>query len=310
MKKKILWIIIALVVIIAVYRIGTRIIEKIKQPAKQEETRIVPVKAAAAQLVDMTESLKLSGDIRGVEVVNIFPQVSGKVQEILVTEGQKVRKNQTIIKINRDIVGMKYMPAIVDSPITGYVGIILVDRGMMVLPSTPLMQVVNMNKVEAVVQLIEENINRVRTGMTALIKVEAFPERTFSGLVYKKSAVLDSASRTQEVYILIDNPGLLLKHGMFAEVEIIISKRSNILAVPVDSIMKDDKGNFFVYLVEKGVAKRSKVVTGLTVNNYTEIKQGLANNSLVVTLGKENIADGEKLKIYRDDVSDPEHKGQ
>ncbi|MBN2402709.1 MAG: efflux RND transporter periplasmic adaptor subunit [Spirochaetes bacterium] len=306
MKKKIIWGIIIIIAAAALFRIGLFVKQKLFPEVKIEEKHVVPVKAAGARIIDMTESIKLTGDIKGIEVVNVFSQVPGKVQEILIKQGQKVFKNQTIIKINRDIVGMEYMPAIVESPISGYVGNIMVDRGMTVQPSTPLAQVVNMSSVEAVVQIIEEDINRVQTGMSAIIKVEAFPGRTFTGHVYKKSAVLNSVSRTQEAHILISNAGLDLKHGMFADVEIIAGKRTNILAVPVDSVMKDEKDNAFVYTVEDNIAKKRNVVTGLTVKDFTEIKEGLSKNSVVVTLGKENISDGEYLKVYRDDIPGPE----
>lgn len=302
MRKKIIYGIIIIVGLVAVYRMGAFVLEKVNPEAEKEEIHTVPVKATAVTRKDMTNSIELTGDIIGTEVVNVFSQVPGKVQEILMKEGQKVWKGQTVIKVNRDIVGMDYMPAIVESPITGYVGSLMVDRGMSIAPSTPLAQVVNMSSVEAVVQIMEEDINRVRTGMTARIGVEAFPNRTFAGRVYKKSAVLNAASRTQEVHILINNPGTKLKHGMFADVQIILGRRKNVLAVPVDAVMKDEKEGAFVYVVENDIAHRKMITTGLTVDNFTEVKDGIGTDAVVVTLGKENISDGEHLKVYREDL--------
>ena len=302
MTKKIIYAIIIIVSILALYRIGAFVVKKISPNEKAEEIHTVPVKAVAVTRKDMVNSIKLTGDIIGTEVVHVFSQVPGKIQEILVKEGQKIWKGQTIIKINRDIVGMDYMPAIVESPISGYVGSLMVDRGMTVAPSTPLAQVVNMSSVEAVIQIMEENINRVKTGMTAKINVEAFPNRTFTGRVYKKSAVLNAMSRTQEVHILINNTGQELKHGMFADVEIVLGHIKNVLAVPVDSVMQDEKENSFVYTVVNNIAEKKQVSIGLTVDNYTQIKEGLKPDDVVVTLGKENISDGEHLKIYREDI--------
>ncbi|MFW5861574.1 MAG: efflux RND transporter periplasmic adaptor subunit [Spirochaetota bacterium] len=306
MRKKIIYGIIIIVGIVAVYRIGTFVMDKINPEAKKEEVRTVPVKATAVIRKDMVDSIKLTGDIIGTEVVNVFSRVPGKVEEILVKEGQKVWKGQTVIKVNRDIVGMDYMPAIVESPINGYVGSLMVDRGMSIASSTALAQVVNMSSVEAVVQLMEEDINRVQPGMTAKIGVEAFPGRAFAGRVYKKSAVLNAASRTQEVHILINNPGTKLKHGMFADVEIILGRRKNVLAVPVDAVMRDERESAYVYVVEKDIARRKMIETGLTVDNFTEVKSGLGQDAVVVTLGKENISDGEHLKVYREDQPNEE----
>lgn len=302
MRKKIIYGIIIIVGLVALFRIGTFVMEKINPEEKEEEIHTVPVKATAVTRKDMVSSIKLTGDIIGTEVVNVFSQVPGKVQEILVKEGQKVWKGQTVIKVNRDIVGMDYMPAIVESPINGYVGSLMVDRGMSIAPSTPLAQVVNMSSVEAVVQIMEEDINQVKTGMTAKIGVEAFPGSTFIGRVYKKSAVLNAASRTQEVHILIKNPGTKLKHGMFADVEIILGRRKNVLAVPVDAVMRDEREIPFVYVVENNIARKKVIATGLTVEYFTQVKKGLGPDAVVVTLGKENISDGEHLKVYREDL--------
>jgi multidrug efflux pump subunit AcrA (membrane-fusion protein) len=302
MKKKLLWAIIILIVLAAIYRIGVFVMGKVNPKKQAEEQHTVPVKASGAVIMDMTESLRLTGDIKGIEVVHVFSQVPGKVQEILIRQGQRVSRNQVVMRINRDIVGMDYMPAIVESPISGYVGTVLVDRGMTIAPSTPLAQVVNMSSVEAVVQIIEEDINRVKAGMAALVSVEAFPGRTFPGRVYKKSAVLNAASRTQEAHILVNNASLELKHGMFADIEIIIGKRGDLLAIPVDSVMRDEKDNAYCYAVENDTARKKPIVTGLTVRNFVEVRKGLDRNAVVVTLGKENVSDGERLKVYRDDA--------
>lgn len=48
------------------------------------------------------------------------------------------------------------------------------------------------------------------------------------------------------------------------------------------------------------------VETGLSFNNYIEIKKGVEKESVVVTLGKENVSDGENLKVYHDDLQKSE----
>ncbi|MBN2041594.1 MAG: efflux RND transporter periplasmic adaptor subunit [Spirochaetes bacterium] len=303
MKKKIVIIIIAVVALVAVYRIYNFITTKAnKNNGAVPEEREIPVKAVAVKQIDMVESMNYTGDIVGTEVVNVFSQVPGKIKQINATEGQHVNKGQTLFKIDRDIVGMDYMPAIVDSPITGYIGKVMVDKGVTVSPASPLAQVVNMNDVEAVIFIIERNINKIKLGMTAEVKVATFRDRVFYGKVYKKSAVVDPVNRTLEVHILLDNKNLLLKHGMFADVKIIIDKKNNTLAVPVDSIMMDENNNFYVMLAKDGKAVKRNVKTGIDFESYTEILSGLTVNDVVVTLGKENVTNGSRLLVYREDV--------
>jgi multidrug efflux pump subunit AcrA (membrane-fusion protein) len=249
-KKKILILVLLVIGGLVVYRTGQFVNKRFFNDSAAEdsaEKKTIPVKAVAVGTRDLSDVLKMTGNIIGREVVKVFPPVQGKIMQILTREGQAVGYKQVLFTIDRDVVGMEYKPAIVESPITGFVGEILVDRGMTVTMSTPLAQIVNMDTVEGVINLMEEDINRVQLGMQAKIRVSAYPDRVFTGTVYKKSAVLNQASRTQETRIALANPGLVLRHGMFADIEIVTRVRKSALAVPVDAIFEDKQGRTCVY---------------------------------------------------------------
>lgn len=300
--KTILTVIVVIIAIIATYRLVVFIGNKIKPKQVTEEERVIPVKASKAIRMDITKTLNLSGDIVGKEVVHVFSQVPGKVMEILVKEGQFVKKGQILFRVDRDIVGMEYMPAVVESPLSGYVGTVMVDRGMSISPQTPLAQVVTMNQVEAVAQLIEEQINMVQIGMKAKVRVDAYPNTYFYGTVYRKNAVLDAASRTQEVRILIDNHELKLRHGMFADIQIQMGAAKNAVVIPVDSILSDSSGNYYVYTVVDNKAFKQMVKPGFSLKNVTEVLSGIKEGDVVVTLGKENVGHGDKLLVYMEEI--------
>ena len=302
MKKRILYVLLILIAGVVLYRLVMFSLSKLSPVEKQVRMRKIPVKAVAAKRMDMVKTIKLTGDIVGTEAVKVFSQVPGKVHSILIKEGQRVSKGSTLFRINRDIVGMEYMLAIVESPINGYVGEIMVDRGMTIAPTTPLAQVVNMYTVEAVVRIMEEKINLIQVGMTGVVTVEAFPGKEFVGRVYKKSAVLNQLSHTQEVRIAIKNSDLALKHGMFADVSIVIGRKKNALAVPVDSLISDKTGKNYVFKVVGGKAVQQGVTMGITVEDFTEILSGLTPGDLIITLGHENVASGDELIVYREDL--------
>lgn len=303
MKK----VIIAVLIIIAgigIYRVIEFAAEKMEPEKTEEIEKGVPVKAVAAEKIDILNKLKLSGNIVGIEVVNVFSQVAGKINNILIREGDRVAKGGVLFKIDRDIVGMEYRLAVVESPINGYVGKIMVDRGMTIAPATPLAEIVNMSEVEAVVRLMEEDINKVKTGMEARIKTNTYPDEVFPGVVYKKSAVLDPVSRTQEVRIRIENRSLKLKHGMFADVEIILNKLDSAVVVPEDSVFRAVDGSNVVYKVVNNKAIRQKVVKGVSHDNLIEIVKGVKAGDVIITLGRENIQDGDSLIVYRENLKE------
>ncbi len=301
-KRKNILIAIAVVFsLLILYRFGERIHHWVTGGEQKETISEVPVRVQTAERTDLRKKLRLTGDVKGSEVVNLFAQVPGKIRNIRVKEGDRVVKGQTVMTINRDIVGMHYMPAIVESPITGYVGSVLVDRGMTVTQTIPLGQVVSMDQVEVIVYIIEEQINQVKLGMEAEIHVQAFPDRVFNGRVTKKSAVVDPVSRTQKVHINLINRDLSLRHGMFATVYIITDVREDVVVIPVDSLMQDREGTWYVYLAVDKKAVRRDVKSGLRVENSIEIREGLKEGDQIINLGKENVSEGDVLIIYREE---------
>lgn len=300
--KTILTLIVIIIALIGTYRLVVFVINKLKPKQVVQEEHVIPVKAVKAIKMTMVKTLNLSGDIVGKEVVHVFSQVPGKVMEILVKEGQYVKKGQVIVKVDRDIVGMEYLPAVVESPISGYVGTVMVDKGMSISPQTPLVQVVTMNQVEAVAQLIEEQINMVQIGMKARITVDAYLNTFFYGTVYRKNAVLDAASRTQEVRALIDNKDLKLRHGMFADIQIQLGTAQNAVVIPVDSILSDSVGNYYVYTVVDNKAFKQSIKPGFSLKGISEILSGINVGDVVVTLGKENVGHGDKLLVYMEEI--------
>ena len=117
MKRTIIIVIIVAVSALAVYRIGVFVNKTIKAKADIQADKRIPVRGAAVGRKNMVEKLKLTGDIVGEDAVMVYSQVPGKVEVINVREGQKVVRGQVLFKINRDVVGMEYLPAPVESPL-------------------------------------------------------------------------------------------------------------------------------------------------------------------------------------------------
>ena len=79
----------------------------------------------------------------------------------------------------------------------------------------------------------------IRAGMPVNVTVEAFPGRTFEGTVEKvePQAVVNQNVTMFPVIIRLDNRGGLLRPGMNAEVEILISEATDVVLVPNNAIV-------------------------------------------------------------------------
>jgi HlyD family secretion protein len=84
----------------------------------------------------------------------------------------------------------------------------------------------------------ETDVGNVRAGQTAAVTVDAFPQRSFAGQVEKiePQAVVQQSVTMFPVLISISNEDRLLMPGMNGEVTMLVERREDVTAVPVDAV--------------------------------------------------------------------------
>jgi len=99
------------------------------------------------------------------------------------------------------------------------------------------------------------------------------------------------------VEVKIDNSTNKIKPGMFANVRLVLSDKTNVLTLPLDAVMKKD-GKDFVYTLDKdNVAHKQAVTTGVQDEAQIEIKNGLSDGMQVVVKGQQFIDDNSKVNV-------------
>jgi RND family efflux transporter MFP subunit len=141
-------------------------------------------------------------------------------------------------------------------------------------------------KIEVMVP--EQDFVHLRAGQIAHVKTDAYPDTVFEGTIFTVNPALNRMSRTSRVAIEIKNDKDKLKPGMFARVEIVTNSLKNVLAVPSTAIITRD-GEPHVFTVENNAApftttpKLARVKTGMVTNDYTQILEGIDENTFVLT---------------------------
>jgi HlyD family secretion protein len=202
------------------------------------------------------------------------------------------------------------------APMTGTVSMLLVELGERVagtnlMAGTELMRVADLSRMEAQVQVNENDIPRVKLGDTALIEVDAYLDQKFKGIVTEiaNSAKTTGVSADQvtnfDVKILVlpqsyqklvdagdKNP---FRPGMSATVDIRTQSKSDVLAVPIQSVTtRTDTTKISVTPSEKDIrtlvfvtdgkyALAKDVKTGIQDNSYIEILSGVDVNDKVIS---------------------------
>jgi multidrug efflux pump subunit AcrA (membrane-fusion protein) len=312
MKKFVVILIVLVAVILIIYRAHV-VMEKNRLIETRLEKTITPVEVELVKRGDLSLSLNLMGDVKGVEEADIFPKASGKLVEMKVKEGDPVNKDQVLAIVDRDVEGLKYQPLEVTSSLSGTVGKVYLDAGAEVTPPSPapsmgtaLVQVINMDKVKVVVYAVEEELKDLRLGQKTEIKVDAYPDRTFSGNITLISPVVNQLSRTASVEITLANPDHLLKPGMYAQVKVSLGEKKNIILIPSYAVLQQELVKK-VFVVNQGKAVSQTVASGVTQNGWVEITSGLAENDSLIVSGQNLVKANEPVKVIT--ASGSEEKG-
>ena len=192
------------------------------------------------------------------------------------------------------------------SPVDGTVVSRNVDVGQTVAASfqTPTLFLVakDLTKMQVDSNVSESDIGGVMLGQRATFKVDAFPERDFEGKVaqVRQAPITVQNVVTYDVVVNVDNPELLLKPGMTANVNIVTARAKDVVRLPIDALRfvphghaedangaqaADVPGTQTTVWVPKGHRlKPVSITTGLSDGTWVEMKEGdLVNGDLVVT---------------------------
>jgi HlyD family secretion protein len=196
-------------------------------------------------------------------------------------------------------------------------------------PGTEMLTVADLSKMEATVDVDENDVVLIAIGDTAKIHVDAFSDRTFKGVVTQigNSAVTKGTGTQDEVVnfevkVLILNPENKLRPGMSCDANIETKTKANVLSVPIQSVtarvdkpvvtgddqdQKKEKVNKsikpieVVFLVKDNKAKKVEVKTGISDDTYIEIESGLTENNEVINgpykAISKDLDDGSKISI-------------
>ncbi|UCB45337.1 MAG: efflux RND transporter periplasmic adaptor subunit [Spirochaetota bacterium] len=255
-----------------------------------------PVAVTKAKRGAISESLIFNGEIIPVTEVNIFTTVPGKVKEILVKEGDRVKKGDILVYIDRSEAGLTFAPTPVESTIDGVVKSVMAEIGAYSTPQMPLFQIIDMDTVEFVVRIPEKYIYKIKRGLSGEISVVAYPDRKFYGKVTKLSPVVDAMSRTQEVRLRIDNPRHTLKPGMFGDVKLLIRTMKDMVIIPLQAVI-DRGGRDVIFVVNDGKALEIEPVLGIREGDKIAIEEGLTEGATVIVIGQQNVNTDDKVNI-------------
>ena len=171
-----------------------------------------------------------------------------------------------------------------------------VRSGQYVTPDTQLMQLSGFASVWVTTEVFEKQADWVGIGDIAELEVSALPGKIFKGKVDFVSPDLDTMTRSQQVRLRFDNPGEILKPGMFADAHIYASLIPNAVSIPTEALIRTAEGERVVVALSGGVFDVLPVTTGIESGDRVQIISGLKPGEHVVTSGQFLLDSEESLR--------------
>ena len=205
---------------------------------------------------------------------------------IAVQEFDKARMEYTVAGASYSDAVSQLEDTVIRAPIDGIVIGKPTPAGQTVAPgiSTPmvLMTIADMSLMQIDTQVDESDIGKVDNGQKVVFTVDAYPGRTYQGVV---STISHKANITQNVVyynVVIDVlEAAGLKPTMTARVTVIVGEAKQALLAPLTAV-KENKSGRYVQVLRAGQTQNVNVTTGLMNDEKIEILSGLQDGDQLV----------------------------
>ena len=191
----------------------------------------------------------------------------------------------------------------VRAPFDGTVYRTVRRNGQAVQVGDPILWMADLERLRVRANIDQVDLGRVKAGQRVRITSNAFPDRSWSGLVSEviPHVVVRESRSISEGLARVEPPTDGLVPGMNVDVEIVVAESARALQVPAEAVFRED-GTPFVFRIQRGRARRSPVTLGLETVTAVEVVEGLEPEDRVVVSPLRGIEDGDRVEArIRDD---------
>ena len=237
--------------------------------------------------------------------LEIKPSINGRAEEILIKEGDKVKKGQILARMSSteraalvdaarsqgdealDYWEEVYKQTPIISPIAGEVIVRSIEPGQTVTTNDTLLVLSDRLIVNA--QFDETDIGRVIVGQEAVIALDAYPNVKIKGIVDHiayESQLINNVT-IYDVEIVTRRVPPFFRSGMSANVEVVEKKREGAILIPVEAINRDQGITYVKVRKKPGDTVEKRIVNiGISDEKSVEIVSGLTTEDILIVQDK------------------------
>ena len=277
--KRIIWLVVILLVLgIVCWSVYSRLMAEYK----------ITYNPYTATTGSISNSLSFTGSMQLIDSATYTASSDTKVREIYVSEGDKVKDGDKLMRLNGG--------ETIEAEFDGTVSSISVEKGDEVKSGDTLMTVADFDHMVVSVRVGESNIAQVSAGQSCKVTVSSaganfesvidkidYVSYTGNNVAYYTATVNVDTSGTENVW-----------PGMQATVTVPLEEAQNVTVLKMDALSTARNNTAYVYKEnENGEMEEVTVTVGVSNGNYVEIREGVTSGETVYKIAeKEEEATG------------------
>src|SRR5215471_14159540 len=229
--------------------------------------------------------------------------VSAAEQQVQVSLAE-VQKTKTLLDYTR-----------VTAPFAGLVTRRYADTGSMIqagisssTQAMPLVKLSQNSLLRLILPVPESAVPTVHVGQEVEVRVATLG-RSFPGRVARFSERVSATTRTMDTEVDVPNPDLLLIPGMYAEANLTLDRRTNVLSIPILAVDlgSDEKSSQVAVVTPENRIEIRRIQLGAESETKIEVRSGLREGDLVVTSNRSALRSGQDVRLKLNDIETPPH---
>ena len=230
---------------------------------------------------------------------------SAQAASIQAKIGLKILKTQVeFLNTQVMIAQKKVKDCLILAPFDGIISVRHANLGEWIKSGQAIFTIEKDNPIEVKGEISEIYLDKLYIGMPVRVVVDGlYAPSSNQGRIYETilkeiGATVDQKHRTIEITVQIDNLKHQLKPGLFARMQVIFTRKENVISIPQTSIVSKPDG-YHVFIVKNDRAQLQKIKTGIKDDGMVEIISGLGKKDVIVSTGQNQLLGGEKINIQK-----------
>jgi multidrug efflux pump subunit AcrA (membrane-fusion protein) len=287
------------------------------------------VEVAPAVLGSIDDVVSSTGSFQVLRDERVRSTINGRVEKVLVLEGDRVKKSQVLVTIlsqesNAAIAGAEQLlsqattetdrnqaeravrlaestaaRATITAPFSGSIIRRFVTEGELVSQGSDLVEMVDLDTKYFLANIPLNDVSEIRKGLPVVVTIPAMDIPPMRGSVQAVNPATDPNSQSVQVRISLNSIPALVTSGTFANVQIKVGQHNSVVLVPRPAIFHDDELNqYFVWRIQgDSLALLTRVTIGLADSSSVEVTSGLTSGEIVATVGGYGLPDSTQVTV-------------